>query len=291
MMQKRILGLLAAVLVLTLLAGCGAENAVSKAEAGGYDNGMSATMAASDAELSEPIASGQTVSPVNQKLIRTVRMSAQTQDMDSLLSAVEARIGELGGYVESRNIYNGTSAYRKNRTASMTIRIPAEKLDLFVNRVGEVSNIVSHSESTEDVSLTYVSTESRIKALETEEARLLELVAAAKDLDDLLTLESRLTKIRTELEQHKSQLRLYDSLVSYSTIHLSVEEVVEYTVVEEKEPEKNGWQRMGEGFVNSLKALGTILVELAVFLISALPFLIPLGLIALLVIWLVRRRR
>jgi len=289
MKKKQFLTLIAALLVLSCLCGCGADSGYQSKEEAGYTNGVGEYMA--DTELSDSVEGSQTATPVNQKLIRTIRMNAETEDMDALLSNVEARIAELGGYVEARNVYNGTSAYAKRRNASLTIRIPAEKLDLFVTRVSEVSNVVTHTEETKDVTLTYVSTESRVKALETEEARLLELVAAAEDLEDLLTLETRLTKIRTELEEHKSKLRVYDSLVSYGTIYLQLEEVVKYTVVEEEEPEKNAWQRMGEGFMDSLKALGSGLTELVIFLVSVLPFLIPLGILAVVVILVYRKKR
>lgn len=288
MKKKQFLTLIAALLVLSCLCGCGADSGYQSKEEAGYANGVGETMAA---ELSDSVEGSQTATPVNQKLIRTIRMNAETEDMDALLSNVEARIAELGGYVEARNVYNGTSTYAKRRNASLTIRIPAEKLDLFVTRVSEVSNVVTHTEETKDVTLTYVSTESRVKALETEEARLLELVAAAEDLEDLLTLETRLTKIRTELEEHKSKLRVYDSLVSYGTIYLQLEEVVKYTVVEEEEPEKNAWQRMGEGFMDSLKAMGSGLTEFVIFLVSALPFLIPLGILAVVVILVYKKKR
>ena len=46
----------------------------------------------------------------------------------------------------------------------MTIRIPAQSLDVFVDQVGEVSNIVSTNKSVDDITLNYVSTESRMKA-------------------------------------------------------------------------------------------------------------------------------
>lgn len=288
-MKKQFLTLVLALLVLCLLVGCGGGVAL-KNEAGSYDAAQSATGAVAKEELSDSYTPSQTATPVNQKLIRTVRMNAETEDLDALLADVEARISELGGYVESRDVYNGTSSYRKNRHASMTIRIPAEKLDLFVSRVSEVSNVVTHTESTQDVTLSYVSTESRIKALQTEEARLLELVSAAKDLKDLLTLEERLTKVRTELEEHTSQLRLYDSLVSYGTIHLYAEEVVEFTEVEEEEAPKTVWQKMGDAFMGSLEALGNILVGLAIFFVGALPFLIPVGLIVLAIVLVIRFR-
>ena len=67
------------------------------------------------------------------------------------------------------------------------------------------------------------------KALETEQDRLLELMEQAETTEDLLAIESRLTDVRYQLESAASQLKLYDSLVSYSTVYLTVEEVQKLT--------------------------------------------------------------
>lgn len=45
----------------------------------------------------------------------------------------------------------------------------------------------------------------------------------AETTEDLLAIESRLTDVRYQLESAASQLKLYDSLVSYSTVYLTVE--------------------------------------------------------------------
>ena len=125
----------------------------------------------------------------------------ETEDLDALLANVDARINELSGYVEQKEIYRGSLyANRVYRRAYLTIRIPAEQTDFFVEKVGEFSNITSSTEDVEDVTLQYVATESRITALKTEESRLLELLAQAKNMDELLLIESRLTDVRTELE-------------------------------------------------------------------------------------------
>lgn len=230
-------------------------------------------------------ATDTTVTPQNQKLIRTIRLDAETEDMDILLSQVENRVAELGGYVEAREIYNGSMYNSKRyRNASLTIRIPAAKLDSFVDHVGQVSNITNNVETTDDVTLQYVSIESRIKALQIEEERLLELLAQADNMSDLLTIESRLTDVRYELENITSQLRVLENKVNYGTIHLDVSEVVEYT---EPEPE-NGWQRMGKGFVNSLKGLGNGLKEFFIWLVTALPYLALIGGIVVAVIFIIR---
>lgn len=283
-MKKYLSVFLAVLLILSLATGCGAQSAADSAprqeaaaEAPGAANGLYAEMG-----------SESTILPENRKLIKTVYMHAETEDLDGILVQVEEQIAALGGYVEERYIHNG-SAYSdyRYRDADLTIRIPAESVDSFVSHVSGISNIVSTSESVEDVTLTYVDTEARLTALETEQARLLELLESAETMYDLLEIEGRLTEVRYELESVASQLRTMDNLISYATVHLSISEVQEYTPTEEKTP----WQRIGEGFVRSLKDIGEGLVEFFVWILSNLPHLVVWGAILTGVLFLLRKLR
>ena len=282
MKSKRFLSIfMVLILLLTLFAGCGGSNSA-----------MVSKTKLADAEAKEVLTdesgTAETIIPPEQKLIRTLYINAETRDMDALLTQVEAKINELGGYVEGREVHNGTSyGGGTYRNADLTIRIPAEKLNSFVSHMESASNVTSNRETTEDVTLNYIATESRIAALETEQTRLLELLAQAASMEDLLQIESRLTDVRAELEQVNSQLRLYDNLVDYSTIHLSVTEVLEYT-----EPVPDSvWARIGTGFKDSLKGLGNFFVEIFVFIVSNLPALLVLAIIATAAVWLVKRRK
>lgn len=224
--------------------------------------------------------------PEDRKLIQKVNMSVETEDLDKLLSNLDKRISELGGYVETSNIENG-SAYsnRRFRSATMTIRIPAKSFNSFINKVSELSNVVSSQKTVEDITLNYVATEGRMKALQAEEARLLQFMAKAETMNDLLTVEKRLTEVRAELETVTSALRVYDNQVNYSTINLTINEVKEYTDVTEPE---TVWQRISKGFVNSLKNIGNFFKELFVFIIVASPYLALLALIPLSIIAIIK---
>ncbi len=276
MKLRKLLAFILSVLLLLSFAGCGAAS--NKAE----DSGMMAPGAMGDDYMVKEESSADTESssalPENRKLIQTVHMNVETEDLDAVLGQVEDRIAELDGYIENSNVQNG-SAYsgRRYRSAYLTIRIPAKDLDAFIDKVGDITNIVSSRKTVEDVTLSYVATESRMKALQTEEARLLELLAQAEAMDDLLTVQARLTDVRTELEQVTSALRVFDNQVDYATIHLDVEEVTEYTEVTEPE---TIWQRIAAGFKKSLKSLGNFFKELFVFLIVASPYLVLIAAIA-----------
>lgn len=285
MKLKRIVILLCAFLFLFLYVACGAAPASREPEAD-YVPAVT-TPAVSNKDLTSSSESTQTSTPINQKLIRTVYMDAETEDLDALLANVESRVAALGGYVESRQVYNGSySQTARIRNATLTIRIPAPQLDSFVDHVSETSNIVSTNETSEDVTLSYVEVEGRVTALETQQARLLELLAQAETMEDLLTIERELTDVRTELEQMKSRLRVYDNLVDYGTVHLDVEEVKEFTVVEEAEP--TFWERISEGFSKSMENVGEGAVDSIVLFITCIPYFLPLIVVAVITLIILR---
>lgn len=291
--MKKIFALtLVLLLTVSLLWGCSAASQNGSKGNAAYDKemGVLSDSIVQESGAEKPSQStGATQLPQNQKLIRKIRLDAETEDLDTLIAQVDQRISELSGYVEQREVYNGSAyATRRYRYANLTIRIPVNKLDSFVDHVSEVSNVTTANETTENIILSYIATQSRITALETEQTRLLELLAKAENMSDLLQIESRLTQVRTELEEVTSQLRLYDNLVDYGTIHLKLTEVKEYTVTEEP---SSVWERMGNGFLESLKNLGTFFTELFVFIVVALPYLIPLGAIIVAAVLLIRHTR
>ena len=282
MKKRQILSvLLVCLLIVTLFAGCSKGvymDAVSNGEA----------MAP---ELSGNNKVDQTGTDVLQdrKLIRKIHMSAETEDMDALLVHIDQRVGQLEGYIEARDIYNGSAYYgSRNRSATRTIRIPADKLDGFVQQIGEVSNIISNKETSDDVTLQYTDMESRLKVLRTEEERLLAFMEEAKSVSEMLEIEKRLTEVQAQLDSLTSQLKVYDNLVDYGTIYLSVEEVEQYTEVQEKDPTM--WQRISTGFVSSVKNVWNFLKGVVVVLIVGLPYL-ALVAVAGIAVWLIIRRK
>lgn len=188
------------------------------------------------------------------KLIKTVDLYAETEQYDALLANLETQIAELGGYVEYQYQYNGSSYsnYDETRNAHLSVRIPAKRLDEFVQKVGEQSNITNKEERVEDVTLQYVDLESRKKALVIEQDRLLELLEKAETVEDIITIEQRLSEVRYELENMESQLRTLNNRIDYSTINIDIREVKRLTPTEEK----SAWDRMRNGFAGSLYHVG-----------------------------------
>lgn len=287
------------VLTAALLTGCGA--AVNEGKSAAYMADTVPVESNSMAEYGYATGSMETTAEpmegavetvevsAQRKLIKTVSMSVETKEFDAMMSAVENRLLSLGGYIESSDIYNGSSysGYRSSRNASMVLRVPQDRLEEFLKEVSDIGNVTRRSDSVEDVTLAYVDLESHRDALRTEQTRLLELLEKAESLEDVLTIEERLTSVRYQLESMESQLRTMDNQVNFSTVYLDVAEVRELTPV----AEEGIRQRIAGGFMESLSDIAEGAEELFVWFIVNLPHLVIWAVVLLLVIFGVRKCR
>ena len=229
--------------------------------------------------------SNLSISPAqtDRKLIKTVSMDAETEHYDELIAALQEKITSLGGYTENRQ----TGSYGKTRRWSeMTIRIPAQNLDGFVAHVTENANVLSTSEETVDVTLQYSDTEAKIAALELERTRLMELLAQAGSLSEILEIEARLSDVTYELERYESRKRGFDNQITYATVHLRVEELQTLTPMEEP----SVWTRIRDGFTESLEGVSDGFVDLFVYLVAGSPYLVVFGAVLTLIILLARKQ-
>lgn len=297
-MKKSILIALSLFLLLSLFTGCAAESANDAYYE--YDVPMEEGFVTEDYLMAdkeynrtethatttapESPESGSSVA-ANRKLIRRVSLTVETETYDDLLTKVEQMIASAGGYIENMDAY--TRYGSTSRSASLTIRIPADRLDAFTRDMGEVSNVINRSESTQDVTLTYVDMQSRKEALTIEQERLMVLLEQADTLADLLEIESRLTEVRYQLESIESQLRTYDNLVDYATVSLSISEVEVLTDV----AEKGFWEKIGDGFLSSLSGLWNALKSIFSFLLIASPYLFIFLIVPLVILLILLKRQ
>ncbi|MBR3574532.1 MAG: DUF4349 domain-containing protein [Lachnospiraceae bacterium] len=235
---------------------------------------LSENPAYSAADASRP----QTVD-TSRKLITTANVDIETKEFDRLFQDVEDYVKANGGYLESINTYNGSRYHGDivERHANLTVRIPAEKLDAFMEEIGNAGNITSRTQNVEDITLTYVDLEAHKRTLKEEEERLNEFLRNAETIEDMIYIEDRLSNIRYQLESMESQLRTYDNKINYSTVYLNINEVVEYSPVVYEEPSVG--QRMKEGFLDTVDDIKEWFQDFAVWFVSNIIYLVIWGLV------------
>jgi hypothetical protein len=182
--------------------------------------------------------------------LATERMVIQNVDMSIVVADPKARMDEIadmavkmGGFVVSSNLYQST--YGPNQIevpeGSMTIRVPAQKLDEALEKIkADVVEVTYENRSGQDVTSQYVDLQSRLKAKQEAEKNLLKIMDTATNAEDVLAIYMQVQSIQTEIESLKGQIQYYDESVALSAI--SVRLVAEETV---QPIEIGGWKLQG----------------------------------------------
>ena len=289
MMKKKIFTMVAALVLSQCLMACGGSSesysdvasSVSEAAVEEYyptDNMIMQTEDGADSSIA--------AEETQRKLIRTVYLNVETKEYDSLLVNLDAQIKEFGGYVEDMTAYNGNLEYdfKNSRNASFKIRIPASSLDVFLKQVGEQVNIVERSESVEDVTLQYVDMDSHVRMLQEEQDRLLEFLSQATSIEEIISIEARLSEVKYQIESMNSQLRTMDNQVDYATVNIDIYEVVELTPVKEL----TVGERIADGFTDSVENVKEGIVEFFIWFVSSTPYLVVWAIIAVIAYVIIR---
>ena len=210
-----------------------AENAYYYSEGAVYESAPAATEPSYEEyaadEEAKPSAMGDDANMrQNKKLILTSYMTMETQEMDDLISKVTALVSKYGGYFQRSSLSNRGN---QTRCYDAAIRIPAQSYASFLEELKGEGNALYYSEETKDITDSYTDIEARLTSLKAQEAKVLEFYDRAETLDDLMSVEARLSDIRYEIEYHEAQIKNYDLLVAYSTLNLTVNETKVYTPV------------------------------------------------------------
>ena len=93
-----------------------------------YDSASQKSESGSGGEL-EMDASGTPLLPEGRKLIRNITMQVETEEFDKMISGINAKLSEAGGYIEQSDISGTSLNYRGEpvpRYGNITARIRSE---------------------------------------------------------------------------------------------------------------------------------------------------------------------
>ncbi len=205
----------------------------------------------------------------SRKLIKNVYMSIQTKKYDDFVSSLKAMITESGGYVQSSEMYDDGNRY-SSRRADFEVRIPAEKLDMFVDGVKGEATVTHYNEKLEDVTIQYVDIESRISSLRAERDKLNELLISADNLDQVILLQDKIEYLTYQIESYESKIRTLSELISYSTVKITICEVEREEIVEKQ----GTWEEIGSNLSENFSDVGEGFRRFFIGTVSDIPYLL-----------------
>ncbi len=217
-------------------------------------------------------------------IIRTVSMSVVVEDTDVMLAEIQNLVKANGGYVAASNRWlSGEQAY-----ASVTLRVPADKLEAVLGVLRDNSiTVENESSSGDDVTEEYVDVSARLRNLEATEEELLALLTEVRknrgSAEDILAIHNRITELRSEIESLKGRQQYLERSAALATINIEIRPKPQPgTIVE-----PTAWNPLVT-VNNALRGLvnaGQVAVDVLIWLV----FLSPIFLIPILVLWLIIR--
>ncbi|NLN07074.1 MAG: DUF4349 domain-containing protein [Firmicutes bacterium] len=250
--------------------------AVAPEPQGGYDGGVGDDYVQDTVEERKSIADGS-YAAAEQKLIRTAHIDMDVENIDAALAAIADTAKAEGGYLAKSSVFGADEM----RRATLSVRLPAEKLEQFLAEIKKLGKVKSSSVGEDDVTLRYVDLEARIRNLARQEERLLAILERAETVEDILRIEKELGRVRGELEALTAEFRYLQDRVDYATVQLSLTETPAASRTVTGSGLKGVWQRGLNGLVRSINGLISGLGSLIVFLLSALPYLVIIALVAI----------
>ncbi len=238
----------------------------------------------------------QAATSVDRLVIKNANLSMAVDDplksMDNISHMAEA----MGGFVVTADMVQQTlSNGVKVPQVSMTIRVPAEKLDEALATIKKETNqpIISENETSQDVTAEYTDLNSRLTNLQAAEKQLQEIMASATKTEDVLAVYSQLVSVREQIELIKGQMKYYEQSAALSSVSIQlIPNAATQPII------TAGWQPSGvakealQSLVHTLQSLGSFGIRFVLlYLPTLLIIFIPIGLVVWGIVALVRRAR
>ena len=221
----------------------------------------------------------------NDKLVYSSSIRMQTLVYADTINKVRDSIRKYNGFVEYENETNSDTYWYDEQKAggtmmmNMTVRIPTEHYDEFMNDLEGDGKIISRTANVTNISHEYHDTETIIANLRSQLERLQDMMKEARTIDEMITIETRISEVQTQLDQYNTQVSYMDSRVDYSTIDLSIEEVRKYT-------EKTG-ATFGERFMQALHGSKTLFLNFLEWILFFIIYMFPIAVVIGLIVWII----
>lgn len=259
-------------------AGMPAEGTVDEAPAapGPAGSGGDSSEGARSGELNRPQVQTRAV-------IRRGEISIVTSEMNRARTEIDDLLAKYGGYLSSEDTTNDRRG-RPERSV-LVLRVPEPMFDTVMTDLAEVGRTTQAERSSEDVTSQVIDVDSRVATQQASLARLQRFLRQATNVEDMIRLESEITERQATLESLKAQQKYLRDHTALSTVTVRLR-----TPAAPPPPPPGKEAGFLVGLAEGWDALRWVLVAGATVVGAVLPFLVTVGLVAV-PVWLVARRR
>jgi hypothetical protein len=238
----------------------------------------------------------QTAASSDRLVIKNASLSMAVDDPLKSRDNIAHMAESMGGFVVTADMYQQTlSNGAQVPQVSMTIRVPAERLDEALTTIKAETDqpIISENASSQDVTAEYTDLNSKLVNLQAAEKQLQEIMGSATKTEDVLAVYSQLVSVREEIELIKGQMMYYEQSAKLSSVSVQLianAAMQPITIA--------GWQPGGvakqalQSLIHTLQSLANFAIRLTILYIPVLLIIfLPIALIIWGIVSLVKKMR
>ena len=227
---------------------------------------------------------GFDIGAIGRDVIIEMWVMVSSDNIQRTVASIMADVSALGGGVAYSNIeYGARTDGNDDAYANLVVKVPPAGIDQLLAGLDDTGTVLSISQSAQDVTEQLIDLDVRIRNARESVANIREFMERAEDLTDLVLLEGEMIRRQTDLERLEAQQRNLSERVALSTVTIDIVPTASVGGADDGtigDAFSTGW----ESFLAALHRTGFVLAMLT-------PFLILAALVALLVRFVIRRRK
>ncbi|HUG89271.1 MAG TPA: DUF4349 domain-containing protein [Planctomycetaceae bacterium] len=209
------------------------------------------------------------------RVIYNATLDLAVSDIAGVGETIARLVADAGGYISQSSI-RGTSGSR--RSASWTVRVPVEGFDAFLREASRLGEVNSLSTTSQEVTAEFYDVEARLRNKRQEEQRMLAILESdTGKLEDVLRVETEISRVRQEIERLDGRLRLLQDLTALSTVTVHVSEIREFVATTPGDFPTFG-ERVSSAWHGTLATLRDVGQQVVILAVAAAPWVLVLAL-------------
>jgi len=193
----------------------------------------------------------------DKKIVKTATIDLEVKDYNSFYTSLREKVRSVGGYVAQEE--QAQTEYKIGN--NMTIKVPVDQFDNAV--VQFTANSIKINErkiTTQDVTTEIVDTKSRMEAKKQVRQRYMELLNQARNMNDILSVQSEINGIQEEIEAAAGQIEYLGHSSVFSTIHLTYYQVLNSAAKEDVEKSPSFGEKVKDAFSAGLNIISNLFI-------------------------------
>jgi hypothetical protein len=203
--------------------------------------------------------------PATRLIVRTGQAGIEVDSLEPAMTELRRVVQRAGGFVADASVQSGRNQLRQ---ATLELKVPSTRFDELTEGLQPIGRLEFVNVGAEDVSEEFVDLTARVANGRRLEERLVELLRTRTGkLQDVLSVERELARVREEIERMEGRLRYLKTSAQLSTLSVSLHEPVPIVATHGPGPIVEAFRAAWRNFVGvlagAIASLGFVVPVLA----------------------------